>query len=89
MISKTDEEIIIQLAREYRASCVILFGSSLGDPQEANDIDLGVKGIDPKRFFDFYGELYMRLTKPVDIVDLTDSTLFNELVEQRGVRIYG
>jgi predicted nucleotidyltransferase len=89
VISQTDRDTIVELAREYRASCVILFGSSLGDAQEANDIDLGVKGLDPLLFFRFLGDLLTRLSKPVDLVDLSPKSLFNDLVEKDGVRIYG
>jgi len=89
MISQADRDTIIELARDYRASSVILFGSSLDVTREANDIDLGVKGLDPRLFFLFLGELLMRLSKPVDLVDLTRRDLFNQLVEKRGVRIYG
>jgi predicted nucleotidyltransferase len=89
MISQADRDTIIELARDYRASYVVLFGSSLDDTREANDIDLGVKGLDPRLFFRFLGDLLMRLSKPVDLVDLTRRDLFNQLVEKRGVRIYG
>jgi predicted nucleotidyltransferase len=89
MISQADRDTIIELARDYRASYVILFGSSLDVTREANDIDLGVKGLDPRLFFGFLGELLERLSKPVDLVDLTRRDLFNQLVEKRGVRIYG
>ena len=63
---------------------MILFGSSLDATPEANDIDLGVKGLDPRLLFGFLGELLMRLSKPVDLVDLTRRDLFNELMEKRG-----
>lgn len=89
MINESDKVIILQCARKYDVSTVILFGSSLGDERDANDIDLGVKGIDPKQFFKFYGELFKRLSKPVDLVDLTRKSLFNDLIEETGIRIYG
>lgn len=68
---------------------IYLFGSSLHDPAQARDIDLGVKGINPALFFKFYGELMRHLSKPVDLVDLSQRTLFNDLVEERRVKIYG
>jgi len=40
-------------------------------------------------FFKFYGELYKLLSKPVDLIDLSTRSLFNDLVEENGVRIYG
>ncbi len=89
MINENDRNIILQCARKFNVSSVILFGSSLEEDNNANDIDLGVKGIDPRMFFKFYAELFKRLSKPVDLVDLSKKTLFNDLIEETGMRIYG
>ena len=89
MINENDKDIILQCAKKFDVSTVILFGSSLGDERDANDIDLGVKGINKRLFFKFYAELFKRLSKPVDLVDLSRKTLFNDLIEETGMRIYG
>ena len=89
MITENEKETIIQYAKKYNVSSMYLFGSSLDDNQEAADIDLGVKGIVPKLFFKFYGELLRNLSKPVDLVDLSKKSLFNQIVEEKGVKIYG
>ncbi|MEE9151735.1 MAG: hypothetical protein V3U20_07900 [Thermoplasmata archaeon] len=89
MISEKDRTKIIELAKKYKVSSVYLFGSSLDINSEANDIDLGVKGIEPKLFFKFYGEILRLLSKSVDLVDLSKETLFNNIVEKNGVKIYG
>jgi predicted nucleotidyltransferase len=89
MISEKDRIKIIELAKKYKVSSVYLFGSSLDINSEANDIDLGVKGIEPKLFFKFYGEILRLLSKSVDLVDLSEETLFNNIVEKNGVKIYG
>jgi len=89
MVTEEDKGIILRCAKKYDASCIILFGSSIRKDKGANDIDIGVKGIEPRLFFKFYAELFKNLSKPVDIVDLSKKSLFNELVEQTGVRIYG
>ncbi len=89
MITENDKMIIIQYAKKYNVSSVLVFGSSLDQSRDAHDIDLGVKGLDPKLFFKFYAELFKHLSKPVDLIDLTKKTLFNDLVEESGVRIYG
>ena len=70
-------------------SSVILFGSSIRNDREFNDIDIAVKGIEPRLFFRFYAELFKKLSKPVDLVDLSNKSLFNDLIEEAGVRIYG
>jgi len=89
MVTEHEKEIILRCAREYSASSVLLFGSSIEDNQDADDIDLGVKGIEHKLFFKFYARLVRLLSRPVDLVDLTQKSLFNDIVEQTGVKIYG
>ncbi len=89
LITDKEKEIIIKCAKKYNVSSVILFGSSARKDREFNDIDIGVKGIEPGLFFDFYAELFKNLSKPVDLIDLSKKSLFNELVEETGVRIYG
>ena len=89
MITEHDKETIIQYAKKYNVSSMYLFGSSLDDNQKAADIDLAVKGIVPKLFFKFYGELMRNLSMPVDLVDLSKKSLFNQIVEEKGVKIYG
>ncbi len=53
VISEKDKEIIIKYAKKYKVSSVILFGSSTRKDRESNDIDIGVKGLEPGLFFDF------------------------------------
>jgi predicted nucleotidyltransferase len=88
MIKDTDKKIIEQLARKYRAKRVVLFGSSLFPTQEYRDIDIGVEGIEEKDFYLFYGELLFALSKPVDVIDLSQKTRFVELILREGVPLY-
>ena len=89
MISEMDKQIITQCAEKYKVSSIYLFGSSLDERSEPNDIDLAVEGIRPNVFFKFYGELMRNLSKPVDIVDLSRKSLFNQIITEKGVKIYG
>jgi len=88
VISKRDKTIILKYAKKYNLREVILFGSSI-EREEANDIDIGIKGIEPELFFDFYGELLLLLSKRIDIVNLDKKNPFNELVEKEGIKLYG
>ena len=88
MITESDKKIILQYAEKYNVSSIILFGSSLEKDKKANDIDLGVKGIEPRLFFKFYAELFKHLSKPVHLIDLSKKSLFNDLVEETGLKIY-
>ena len=89
MISEADKRVIRECAEKYRVSSVYLFGSALRPDMESHDLDVGVRGLQPDVFFRFYGELMQRLSKPVDVVDLSKESPFGDLVEQEGARIYG
>lgn len=88
MINDSEKQIILKHAKKYGASEIYLFGSAIGIKANYNDIDLGVKGLQPNLFFSFYGELFKDLPKPVDLVDLSEKSLFNSLVEAEGIKIY-
>ena len=89
MISDMDKQIITHCAEKYKVSSIYLFGSSLDKGGEPNDIDLAVEGIRPNVFFKFYGELMRNLSKPVDLVDLSRKSLFNQIIKEKRVKIYG
>ena len=89
MITEHEKSVILRYAREFNVSSVLLFGSSIEAEEGANDIDLGVKGIEQRLFFKFYAKLVKHLSKPVDLVDLSQRSLFNDIVEETGLRIYG
>ncbi len=88
MITNEEKTIIVKTAKDFNIKKVILFGSS-SVSDEYNDIDIGIKGIDPKDFFTFYGKMIFSLQKPVDIVYLDEKNKFNEMVEKEGIVIYG
>ena len=88
MLAKKDKDTVIAIAEKYNVKTVYLFGSSMGDPKLAHDIDLGVIGVTPPKFFQFYAELMRNLPKPVDLIDLSEKSLFNDLVKERGIKIY-
>ena len=89
MLTQYEKDIILQCAKKYNVSTIFPFGSSIGKSSELNDIDLGVEGLQPRLFFKFYAELIKYLSKDVDLVDLFKKSLFNNLVEEDGVKIYG
>jgi len=89
MISEQDKSTIVDIAHRYDVGGVLLFGSSADPNIEANDIDLAVEGIAGEKFFSFYGDLLFGLSKPVDLIDLSNNTKFNRLVYREGIRLYG
>jgi uncharacterized protein len=89
MLSEPDRRAIQDISRKYHATRVILFGSSLSSPGEAHDIDLAVEGISGKDFYEFYGELMCTLSRPVDVVDLSQKSKFVQLILKEGEALYG
>ena len=89
MISENDKKIIIEISKKYHIKQVLLFGSSLNPVKESRDIDIAVEGIDPRKFFKYYGDLMLKLSKPVDVIDLSETSKFITLVKKEGVSIYG
>lgn len=88
MISTKDREAISQIAARYGVRRLLLFGSGAALDREARDIDLAVEGLPPEVFFRFYGELLFSVSRPVDLVDLSQDTRFTRLVRAEGVPLY-
>ncbi|MGA1839037.1 MAG: hypothetical protein ACMUIU_00280 [bacterium] len=57
--------------------------------KESTDIDLAIEGISPKDFYKFNGDLLFALAKPLDIVDLSETSKFIQLIQQKGIPLYG
>ena len=88
MISDSERQTIVRMATKYHAKRVLLFGSALSPDKESSDIDIGVEGIEGKDFFKFYGELMCALSKPIDVIDLSITSRFSELVNLEGMSLY-
>lgn len=89
MISDSEKKIFIETAIKYNVSKVFLFGSSIEKNSGYNDIDIGVEGIAPGKFFYFYSDLFKNLPKPVDLVDLGGISKINDIIRRNGIKIYG
>ncbi len=63
---------IVKISKEFGIEKVLLFGSCIEDVEAADDIDIAVKGINPKDFFIYYGKVFMAVGDEVDIIDLDD-----------------
>ena len=89
MLSEKDRSSIVELAIKYHAKRVVLFGSSAQPNLQGRDIDIAVDGIPPEEFFKFYGDLIFSLSKPVDVVDLSQENEFTTLIRKEGIVLYG
>lgn len=64
-------EVASILVEEFGATEVILFGSMVeGDVHAASDVDLGVRGLSPHRYFDAVARVTQLLACDVDLVEL-------------------
>ena len=89
MITASDKSTIQTLAARYAVKRGLLFGSAAKADSGYRDIDLAVEGIRAQDFFRFYGDLLNRLPFPVDVVDLSKSSRFTQMILKEGIQIYG
>jgi predicted nucleotidyltransferase len=81
-------EKLIEIAKLYGATKVLLFGSALVDLQNANDIDIGVLGIPDEKILEFGGTLDIELGINVDVVPLNINSPFVDYIKRKGKYIY-
>jgi predicted nucleotidyltransferase len=74
---------MVSLAKEYGATRLILFGSTLDHPETARDLDLAcdIKGWN---LFVFAGRIESEFMISVDIVDLSTPTYLTNEIERLG-----
>ncbi len=89
MLPNSEKEKIVELAKKYNTSKIFLFGSAALNYEKARDLDLAVEGIQPALFFALYAELIAVLSKPVDLVDITQAARFGELIKHKAIVLYG
>jgi len=80
--SKIDK--IVQLARTYGATRLILFGSALDAPQTARDIDIACDGVPGWKLFELAAKIEDELSIPSDIVPLSPASRFTQSIEKKG-----
>jgi len=77
----------IEKARDFLkdegCKTVYLFGSIVTGKSHGNsDIDIGVKGLPPEKFFKAYSKLYMNLSNEIHLVDFDCDSDFFSLLEK-------
>ena len=77
-------ERIVEVAKSYGATRLILFGSAVEGKQEPRDIDLACDGVAGWRFFELAARLETELNTPLDLVPLTPPTRFTQSIERKG-----
>jgi len=87
MNQRTRETIdtAVAILREAGAQEVYLFGSAAeGRDTPDSDIDLAVRGLPPKSFFEAVGRVVLAISQHFDIVDLDDANPFTEYLARKG-----
>lgn len=74
----------VELARSYGATRLILFGSALDRPDEANDLDLACDGVDGWKLYELGAQMEDELRVQLDLVPLSPPTRFTRYIESRG-----
>ena len=75
----------IDLAKEYGATRLILFGSALTTPEQARDLDLACDGVTGWKLYELGARLEEALQLPLDLIPLTPPNRFTRLIEQQGM----
>lgn len=83
-ISKGQIEKAITLAKEYGATRLLLFGSALENPNQANDLDLACDGIVGWKLYELGAELEEILGVELDIIPLTPANRFTRFIESKA-----
>jgi predicted nucleotidyltransferase len=88
MITEKEKATIAELAANFSAKRVLLFGSASRENDLSRDIDLAVSGVAPHLFYRFYADLMWALSRPVDVVDLDKDCLFTQMIRRESVVLY-
>ncbi|MFH1570141.1 MAG: nucleotidyltransferase domain-containing protein [Gemmatimonadota bacterium] len=82
---RADVERAVTICRSEGCREVYVFGSvAAGRHGPRSDLDIGVRGCHPERFYRLLGRLMDELAHPVDLVDLDLETRVTEFLEQEG-----
>jgi predicted nucleotidyltransferase len=80
-----DVELAVKYLKGEGCSAVYLFGSIVtGKLHDGSDIDIGVKGLPPKKFIRTYSILNDKLSSKIDLVDFDINAAFFELLSSLG-----
>jgi predicted nucleotidyltransferase len=80
-----DIKTATKLLKDEGCKAVFLFGSMItGKIHQNSDIDIGITGLPPKKFFRVYANLDKKLSNKVDLVDFDLNKDFYTLLNNLG-----
>jgi predicted nucleotidyltransferase len=78
---QNDIELAVNYLKSEGCSAIYLFGSMVtGKINDESDIDIGVKGLPPKKFIRTYSVLNEKLSNKIDLVDFDVNNAFFEML---------
>ena len=75
---------MVELAKNFGATRLILFGSQTEMQQEARDVDLACDGIPGWKLFELAARMEEELEIPLDIIPLNPPSRFTRSIEKKG-----
>ena len=87
-ITPENIQMAIDIARDYGATKLVLFGSAINEPEKANDLDLAVDGIKGFKIFSYGNRLEELLKIHVDVIPLDSNSKFIQHIIKPGKVIY-
>ena len=82
---RKDIEVAANLLKNEGCQSIYLFGSMVtGKIHENSDIDIGIKGLPPEKFFRVYAELDNNVSNEIDLVDFDENYKFYNLLTYLG-----
>ena len=82
---RQDIENAANILKNEGCQSVYLFGSLVtGKIHRNSDIDIGIKGLPPEKFFRVYAKLDKNLSNTVDLVDFDENVKFYNLLTSLG-----
>jgi predicted nucleotidyltransferase len=82
---QNDIEIAKNLLKNEGCQSVFLFGSMVtGKIHQNSDIDIGIKGLPPEKYFRVYAKLDNNLSNNVDLIDFDENFKLYNLLNSLG-----
>jgi len=80
---KEDIQKTVEILKKEGCKEIYLFGSLVtGKYHDKSDIDIGIKGLPPDKFFYVYGKLGFNTHNLIELTDFDDSKDFFEIVSR-------
>ncbi|MEW6068473.1 MAG: nucleotidyltransferase domain-containing protein [Nitrospirota bacterium] len=83
-VSQKQIKRIIDIAKAYGATRLILFGSAVEMPEKARDIDIACDGVPGWKLYEFAARIEDELGTNLDIVPLNPPNRFTKFIETKG-----